>query len=171
MKYETLQKLLKFSISKDETRPYLNGVYFDSKLEQAVSTDGYIMTVSKRLYVPEFADKIINFNDMNVCDREFLKYSSILPRKFEGEFMVTIPKADPIIKGKNERQYGFFLKKDQTWEIAINPPQDIICKLNPHFLKPLQGLTIKVKYNGELNPVVFELVEDDTIYVVMPIKV
>ena len=45
--YDLIEKCLKFSISKDETRRHLNGVYYDSSTLNAVSTDEYILTKSR----------------------------------------------------------------------------------------------------------------------------
>ena len=169
MKYDLVMKCLKFSISKDETRLHLNGVYYNSKDLEAVSTDGYILTASKILYKPEFKDLIVDFNNMTTIDREYLKYQAVIPKKFNTEFEIYIPK-DAVIKGKNQRDYHAYITKEAELIISRETPKEFLVKLNTHFLKPLQGYKLKVGINGELNPIKFELIEDDSYYIVMPMK-
>lgn len=162
-------KCLKFSISKDETKLYMNGVYYNPKDQEAVSTDGYILTVSKMLYKPEFKDLIVDFNNMTIIEMEYLKYQAVIPKKFNTEFEIYIPK-DSIIKGKNQKEYNAYITKEAEVIISRETPKEFLVKINPHFLKPLQGYNLKVGINGELNPIKFELIEDDSYYVVMPLR-
>lgn len=168
--HNVVKKCLKFSISKDETRVHLNGVYFNSEEKEAVSTDGYILTVSKTLYENSFADYIVDFENMTVINREYLNYKPVIPNKFEHNLDISIPKQDPIIKGKNQREYRLYILKDGKIEISKEPSQDYLVALNPHFFKPLQGCTVKVGINGQLNPIKVELIENDSYYIIMPLR-
>ncbi len=160
---------LKFSISKDETRLNLNGVYYDPKLEQAVSTNGFIMTYSKQKYIPELADKIVDFKDMSIISRDFLKYSAVIPVKFKESEIVNISKAlivkqkRPIMKAFYVKGKGFILS-----EIALDSYEFAI---NPEFLKPLVGYTLEFEWNNDLAPIRVTLLENDSYYNIMPMKV
>lgn len=160
---------LKFSVSKDETRLMLNGIYYDPKLGNAVSSDGYVMTYSKSKFVEEFSDKIIDFKNMEVIRKEFLKYSSVIPKTFTNTDTVRILKCHTIyqrrvlIKAYFIKNKGFILS-----ETVIENHEFVI---DPKFLKPLVGHTLVVDYNNSLQPIRFTLKEDDSYFIVMPMKV
>jgi DNA polymerase III sliding clamp (beta) subunit (PCNA family) len=159
---------LKFSISKDETRPNLNGVYFDSKGENAVSTDGYIMTCSKHKYDAELADKIVNFKDMSIVKREFLKYDAIIPKKFKNKATVIITKGLYVKQKRVEIKAYFTL--ENGFILSSTPLENYEFAINPEFLKPLIGNTLDLEYNGALAPIRFTLVDQDSYYIIMPMK-
>lgn len=165
---KVINDCLKFSISKDETRIYLNGVYYDPKLEQAVSTDGHIMTYSKQKYVAEFADKIVDFKDMSIIKREFLKYSGVIPKKFKEKETVNISK-HLYLKQRYCKIKAFFVK-GVGFTLSETALDNYEFAINPEFLKPILGNTLEVEYNGPLEPIRFTIKEDDTYYIVMPIK-
>ena len=75
--YDLVEKCLKFSISKGETRVCLNGVYYDSSTLNAVSTDGYILTKSSFMYMPELSGLIVNYKDMTIIRREYLNWRPV----------------------------------------------------------------------------------------------
>ena len=169
--YKLIEKCLKFSISKDETGFILNGVYYDDSTLDAVSTDGYILTKSRLMYMPELANLIVNYTDMTIIRRDYLKWQSVIPNKFEHNVVVNFPKNDSVIKGKNQREYGAFILNDSRLVISSNVPENALVKLNPHFLKPLQGYTLEVGLNGPLNPIRVSLDgTEDNIYIIMPMK-
>lgn len=173
MSYSKTLKLindcLKFSISKDETRLQLNGIYYDPKLEQAVSTNGYVMTYSKHKYIPEFADKIVDFKDMSIISGEFLKYSSVIPVKFKESEIASIPKT-LIVKQKRPTVKAFYVKGKGfiLSEIALDSYEFAI---NPEFLKPLVGHHLEFEWNNDLAPIRVTIQENDTYYIIMPMKV
>ena len=161
---------LKFSVSKDETRLHLNGVYFDPKSEMAVSTDGFIMTYSRSSYVQEFADMIVDFKSMNTIRREFLKYDAVIPKSFKHVETVKIDKSLGVKSQRRVTIKAFFIK-DQGFILAKNYSGEYEFAINPEFLKPLLGHTLEVSYNEKLSVVHFTLVENDSYYLIMPIKV
>jgi hypothetical protein len=160
---------LKFSISKDETRRQLMGVYFDSKEGNAVSTNGYIMTYSKHKYDAELADKIIDFTDMSVIKREFLKYSAVIPKSFKNKTTVIITK-NLYLKQKGVQIKAYFTL-DNGFVLSSTPLENYEFVINPEFLKPLIGYTLELEYNGKLEPIRVTLIEQDSYYIIMPLKV
>ena len=169
--YDLVEKCLKFSISKDETRVYLNGVYYDSSTLNAVSTDGYILTKSSFMYMPELSDLIVNYKDMTIIRMDYVEWESVIPKNFEHNITVKFPKNDTVIKGRDQNEYGAFILNDGRLVISSNTPENAIVKLNPHFLKPLQGYTLEVGLNGPSNPIRVSLDgTDSNIYFIMPIK-
>ena len=166
--YKLFKKCLESTISKDEIRLNLNGVYFDPKEQQAVSTNGYAMTISKSLYEADFADKIVNFKNMSTIKREFLRYSSVIPKKSQHSEYVRIGE-NVNVKQKRAELKAYFIK-DVGFEIAKDYTGEYEFAIDPKFLKPLIGYTLKVEYNGKLQPIMFTLEEDDSYYIVMPMK-
>jgi len=112
-----VKKCLTDSTSTDIFRPNIMGVYFDPKLNQAVSTNGISMTYSKALYESEFADKIVDFKDMKVIKKEYLKYSTVIPKKFDNSVTVSIGKHLKVTQKKQQlkhfllNQMGLFYLK------------------------------------------------------------
>lgn len=164
-----IDNCLKFSVSTDETRIFLQGVYFNPKLGEAVSTDGYILTYSKAKYVEEFADKIIDFKNMNVINKEYLKYSSVIPKNFKNKETVRIEKNEVITKRQKRCKIKAFYIKNKGFVFAESVNEEYAFAINPYFLKPLVGYTLTVEYNSKLNPLRFTLKDDDSYYIVMPI--
>ena len=165
-----IDNCLKFSISKDETRYYLQGVYFDPKLKNAVSTDGYIMTYSQEKYDEELSDKIIDFNNMQVIKKEYLKYSSVIPKKFDNSEYVKIDKNEAIKNQRHVKIKAFYVKnKGFIFAESINEEYEFA--INPYFLKPLIGYTLTMEYSGKYNPIRFTLKDGDSYYIIMPIRV
>ena len=160
---------LKFSVSKDETRRHLNGVYFDPKGENAVSTNGFIMTYSKYKYDAELADKIIDFTDMSVIKRDFLKYDAVIPKNFKSKAVVQITK-ELYVKQKRVSIKAYYTLEN-GFVLSSTPLENYEFAINPEFLKPLIGNTLELEYNGKLEPIRFTLVDQDSYYIVMPIKV
>lgn len=166
--FKLIETCLKATISKDETRLNLNGVYFDPSKQQAVSTNGYAMTFSKRFYDNDFANKIVDFKNMTTIKKEFLKYAAVIPKKFNNTEMVMLGK-NLDIKQKRPEFKAYFVKgKGFTIEKDFNGEFDFV--LDPKYLKPLIGNNLEVKYNGPLQPVQFTLLEDDSYYIVMPMR-
>jgi len=160
---------LKFSVSKDETRLNLNGIYFDPKGKKAVSTNGYIMTYSSYKYNAAFANKIVDFKNMSVIEREFLKYSAVIPNKFKEKVAVNITK-DLIVKQKRPIIKAYYVK-NEGFKLSDTPLDTFEFVINPEFLKPLVGNVLEMEYNSELNPIRFTLCSQDSYYIVMPIRV
>ena len=166
--YKLIEACLKATISKDETRLNLCGVYFDPKTQRAVSTTGYCMTYSNRMYNADFADKIVDFKNMTTINKEFLNYVQVIPKKFEHS-EVTLIENNVNIKQKRVEFKAYFIK-GKGFTIAKDFDGEFDFCIDPKFLKPLIGYTLKVEYNGKLQPVRFTLEEDDSYYIVMPMK-
>lgn len=166
--YKLIEACLKATISKDETRLNLNGVYFDPKTQRAVSTNGFVMTYSNRMYNADFADKIVDFKNMTTINKEFLKYDAVIPTKFEHS-EVTLISNNVNIKQKRVEFKAYFVK-GKGFTIAKDFDGEFDFCLEPKYLKPLIGYQLEVKYNGPLQPVQFTLEEDDSYYIVMPMK-
>ena len=169
--YNLIKKCLKFSISKDETRLCLNGAYYDNSTLNVVSTDGYILTKSSLMYIPELSGLIVDYKNMTIIRMDYVKWESVIPKKFEHNITVKFPKNDTVIKGRDQNEYGAFILNDGRLVISSNTPENAIVKLNPHFLKPLQGYTLEVGLNNSMNPIRVSLDgTEDNIYIIMPIK-
>lgn len=160
---------LKFSISKDETRPNLNGVYFDPKAENAVSTNGYIMTYSRHKYDDALKDRIIDFKDMRVIKREFLKYEAAIPKVFAKSELVNIRK-DLVVKQRRVTVKAYYVS-GKGFVLSETELEEYEFAINPEFLKPLVGYALVMEYSRPLQPIRFTLVDQDSYYIVMPMKV
>ena len=165
--FKLIDKCLRATISTDETRPYLNGVYFDSKDQRAVSTNGFAMTISESMYDGELADKIVNFKEMRVIQREYLKYQSVIPAKTDHTAVVTIGK-NVDIKQRRAEYKAYFVAGE--FIISNKVIEGYMFALDPKYLKPLIGYTLEVKFDGELQPIMFTLKEGDSYYIVMPME-
>lgn len=166
--FKLIDKCLRATISTDETRVNLQGVYFDSKDQRAVSTNGCAMTISESMYDAELADKIVNFKEMRVVQQEYVKYQSVIPTKTKHTAVVTIGK-NVDIKQRRVEYKAYFVAGE--FIISNKVVDGYMFALDPKYLKPLIGYTLEVKFDGELQPIMFTLKEDDSYYIVMPMKV
>ena len=170
--------LLKFSVSKDETRPHLMHVWHDPDIKALVSTNGHTATILKSRYNSRLDNILIDSKTFEVSMREPVKIVNILPSKFRLEVTYTIEKHHyvrqigakvtkahffedgSISMGGNSSEWGFGRKRLFT--------------VNASFLKHLAtGHSYTFGYNAELTPVVVALNEGNLkgdIFVIMPLN-
>ncbi len=193
--FDLVSACRKHSMSKDETRSYLMGVYFDKEEKVCVSTNGHILTKSKILYCDELAGLIV-MPDYTVNKREFPKWQGVIPSKCDFEAVFSI-EAKHILKGKipQDRTVYFKGRDVSQGEISLERTMDFDFALDSEFLKPLVGHALKFGWNqsctkqynrsGEriddkfcpsLSPVIVRLGHEfgenynEEIYIIMPIK-
>jgi len=166
---ELVLKCRKFAISKDKTRPYLQGVYFDKDEKRSVTTNGYVMSVSKILYQEELGGLLLD-SDFTVFKREFPKWQSVIPSKFNDECFYEIEERF-FIKSKKPEDRKVFFYKDGT--LSLEEKEGYLFALDSFYLEPLKGLKLYFKSNNALSPVTVQLSEDyrEEIFIIMPIKV
>jgi hypothetical protein len=181
-----VKNLLDFSISKDETRPQLNGFYHDEILASVVAVNGHIATISPSLYNPKLKNVIISKN-YDIIDRDYPKISSIIPQKITDKYIVEFKAIDVNFK-KNDLKKNDLKKNDlktkayfyengvdelnrKIISITYERPESFLFILNPYYLsKFTAGHQFVIRYFGEKLPVIFELGEQfDDIFLVMPL--
>jgi DNA polymerase III sliding clamp (beta) subunit (PCNA family) len=164
---DAIKKCLDFSISDDENRPNLNGVFYDSSTGQAVSTNGHTLTATKLYYCSELADKIIG--DNRLIKSKYPRWQYVIPHKLPNSIRITILK-DMVRKGKSQKDRvvyfdgaDFHFEKPLQYKFAIDSA----------FLKPLIGCeNITLCYSdSDLSPIKFQLsTGDDNIFIIMPLN-
>ena len=179
-------KCLKASISKDETRLMLTGVYHHPTLNQAVSTDGHRITFASIYFDDRLKGLIIGQDFTTVKRSDYLKVDILsndrLKTKNSMIFKIDKSHADTSDKLTKSGQGGdraFFLNDGTIYkgnEILEELADKVLFVLNPYYLAPLVGYDYIVDYSGHLNPVRFNLggknigLVNEQTYVVMPLK-
>ncbi|MBN2803003.1 MAG: DNA polymerase III subunit beta [Deltaproteobacteria bacterium] len=99
-----------FSISNDETRPHINGAFFqgDGKVLRMVTTDGHRLT------------KI----ELKVDQAGFYNFSMIIPVKAIHEIRRLLNDGDDVVK-LGTKEGSLFFKKDITIEKAVDDEPEI----------------------------------------------
>jgi len=170
--------LLKFSVSKDETRLHLNSIWHDDKLGALVSTNGHHATILKSRYSPELSNKLIDPNTFQIIHREPVKIAAVIPSKFQTTLNFTIEKHH-FVNTKNRPTHAHFFN-DGTVSIGLlkdlGDKEGRLFTVNAAYLKHLVGGTYAVGTNNELSPVAFSLDHEclelaNDIYIIMPLKV
>lgn len=69
-------KILEMCVAKDETRRYLEGIYYDPKHEAAVAVDGHKLAVSEDCFYHVFGGMIIDPYKLEIIDRDFPLWES-----------------------------------------------------------------------------------------------
>jgi DNA polymerase III sliding clamp (beta) subunit (PCNA family) len=164
---DTIKKCLDFSISDDETRLSITGVFYDPETCQAVSTNGHVLTATKLYYCAELANMIIG--DNRFIPLEFPRWQMIVPTKKLNSVKVNIYK-DLIRKGKLPKDRVlyfdgtcFHIEKIEGYKFAVDSS----------LLKPLIGCeNITLCYSdNNLGPIKFQLsTGDDNVYIVIPLN-
>lgn len=162
--YDLLLNCLKFTISKDETRSYLQGVYHDKEAQKAVSTNGYALTATRMFYDEDLAGKIIG-NDFTTIKRDFVSWKVIVPQTFLHEQVFKVEKHHYV---KTKKPTQIFLTSEG---LRFEPLTDNDLCINAEYLKPLVGLTLKFCWNSPAAPIKVILREDqDDYYIIQPMK-
>lgn len=181
--------MLKFAISKDETRQQLMGVCHVSSVNALCSTNGHVLAHIGSRYDENLADKIINA-EYQTIDRDYPKLEPVIPNndkmtKFEIKIMpsdhwkIKLPKA----ANKEEAQENLKLRniylhldkdKDEYYFSRKKEDDKFILTFNAEYLKPVaDGHTYTVFYSGELSPVkIYPDIErfPNDFYIVMPVR-
>ena len=177
---------LNFSVSKDETRPSLQGVYNCKDLEALVSTNGYHGTILKCRYSEKLEGLIIGPKTFELIDREYPKFSAAIPdlKKLDRQFDITIEKHHFVSYRTGLPPIASFLIIDGKERIIINGTDEekdaAEFNVNASFLKPLaDGCTYRIRYisGKRLSPILINLDHRSEYYsdfnnfmVIMPIK-
>ena len=176
-------KCLKASISKDETRLMLTGVYHHPTLNQAVSTDGHRITFASIYFDDRLKGLIIGQDFTTVKRSDYLKVDIFsndhLKTKNSMIFKIDKSHADTSDKAGKEMSKAFFLNDGTIYkgaDILEALADKVLFVLNPYYLAPLVGYDYIVDHSGQLNPVRFNLggknvgLVNEQTYVVMPLK-
>ena len=172
--------LLKFSVSKDETRLHLNSIWHDDKLGALVSTNGHHATILRSRYSPELSDKLIDPVTYQLINRDAVKIAAVVPSKYKTKLTYTIETHhfSKMIKGRPTITHFF---EDGSISIGGNSSEwgagkTRLFSINAAFLKHLVGRSYHVGINADLSPVSFALDNEELglandIFLIMPLKV
>jgi len=168
-----LDKCLKFSISKDETRRNIMGVNHNSELRARVSCNGHVLTAIFMNYSDELKDLTIDISNGTLIDREFPRVSKVFhPDSYEKMKMRTFTITKDMIKKNASPESGTlrFYKSGPSFDIIDG--ETPLFGLQSKFLEPLaDGSTYEVYYKNEYSPVIFRIVTGYLHYmVIMPFK-
>ena len=179
-------KCLKASISKDETRLMLTGVYHHPTLGQAVSTDGHRITFASIYFDDRLKGLIMGQDFTTVSKSDYVKVDmfSNAQLKTKNSMVFKIDKShvdtsNKLFKSGQGEDKAFFLNNGTIYkgvEILTGLADKVLFVLNPYYLAPLVGYDYIVDYSGHLNPVRFNLggkdlgLVNEQTYVVMPMK-
>jgi hypothetical protein len=169
------RKCLKFSISKDQTRPSLMGVCHAPDIKALTSTNGHVLTALPALFENDLEGKIID-SDFRLIERDFPRLNGIFPdiskAKITGEISISksiaLKNKKPIFAylNKNKENNTYFFTHDSTVNTLI--------AINSYYLKPLEGFTFDFYFFDEHRPLVFSLSRltefRNNIYLIMPVK-
>lgn len=170
--------LLKFSVSKDETRLHLNAIWHDDDLGALVSTNGYHATILRSRYCPQLSDKLICPKTFTLIEREPVKIKTVIPTKFKTELSYTIEKHHFVSSRRSNKPPKAHFYSDGSISIEDEQKEkERLFTVNASFLKYLVGRTYLVGMNNDLSPVCFSLDHTEKvglandIFLVMPLKV
>lgn len=168
-----IKKALELTVSKDETRPHLNDIYYCPDNLCAVSTNGYSLTMSAQHYQPKFAGLTIDHKEMKVIDREFLKYLSVVPTKAPHNGITNIGKQYAQKVKKGNMPVFFHKGAGDILTPSFTRSEGFLFAMNAPLLFPVAiGENLYVRYSGELGAVQFGFDEDYShSVVIMPLKV
>ncbi len=167
---KTLKKLysiLKNCVSKDETRPFLQGVYHCSKLKALVSTDGHKLAVMQTMYNDNLKDIIINENFQEI-NREYPNINRVIPNTEKYKIDTWKIEKYHYVKEKKIKKIYFC----KNGEISFDASSKFLFCLDANNLKYIaDGSSYEIKYFNKLKPIVINLRNDFIDYVlVMPVR-
>ena len=167
--FDLAMKCRNFAIAKDETRPHLMGVYHDAQEKRSLSTNGYVLAISKILFQEELQGLIIDKN-MLVVKREFPKWKKVEPVNFKGSIVFNLPEK-LLLKGKTDLERAVYFH--DNGQVLFEKKENFIFALDGANLKPIIGNALRFKWNSDLSPVLVELSEDypEEKFIIMPVKV
>lgn len=171
-----IKKALELTISKDQTRPQLMGVYYCPDRALAVSSNGYQLTMSTHHYQSALAGLIVNYKEMETIDREFLKYQAVIPSKDKcTHATVTIGKQYAQKVRNGNMPVYFYATATDLLEVSYDKRDGYLFAINAPLMFPVaidEALTVRYVKDSPLSPVHFGF---DSEYkhsvVIMPLKV
>lgn len=159
-------KLLSESLSDDETRPFLQGVFFHED-GYKVSCDGHRLFRTTFGYVEELKGKILDPKSVTLIDRTFPKTSSVIPTRHKDKLIKVTFKRNQF-KSYKRRPVKVYIVKDGDGHILSDNPENSIACFNYRYLKDLHG-ELNVYYGSQLSPVLIEI-DKFSDYTVMPMR-
>lgn len=160
--------LIKFA-STDETRPHLEVINFNEKLEMVVSTDGQRLFATKCFYDKERAGKSFRVDVFKTCgelvekEDEYPNIMEAIPKKgFDCVCHLKIPRFLSKFKSVNNAviRLGVDLRgENASLVIEPNGLSKGSVGFNGVFLASLAGEEVKMFFNGPLDP--FVITESD----------
>lgn len=169
---DLIDKCLHESISKDETRPNLSGVYFCPETKSRVSCDGHRLTITATGYSDRMSGLIFNPVELQVINREYPKHQTIIPTKSPNRtFIVDFPSHLSYMAHSPKHPVKTYLQNDGT--LSHERKEDSLACFNPYYLKPFKGLKMEVGYYDANSPIkiyFFDSYNEEHLYLLMPLK-
>lgn len=184
LRIKTWTKLLLNSVSKDETRPQLNGIFYCEKYG-AVTCNGHTLFFDKTIQVPELYGKILNPTNYQLINREYVKFETFIPNVADMDKMTLILPKFKKQAGILPQSYHVYKHKEtnEIKGIQVNGDHlelddyNYLFTFNLNLILPLSGLTISVRYTESQKPLSFNVDyrqdDDETTnrgLIVMPLK-
>jgi len=167
-----INKCLMFAISKDETRPFLNGVIHYSQLKALVATNGVVATILKSRYREEIKDVIIS-PEFDVIEREYPKIEAVIPIKDKCKVLKF--KLEKYHYRKDKRPIKLYFLTDNRIQFELPKDEDLLFVLDANNLKTIaDGSEYFVMYKDRNCPIAFNLSPADTfddMFVICPLRV
>jgi len=158
-----------FCISDDETRPYLNGIYFD-ETGVSVATDGYVLSHSRMLFEEKLKGLLIGEN-LKVIERDFPKWKLLLPSKFTNKVNAIKLNKNLLKKSKKALERTIYFDGEN---FKFDKPEKFEFAIDSKLLTPLlkDETIINIEWNNALQAIkiVFSDSMPDEFMIVMPIK-
>ena len=167
-----LYKNLNHSISKDETRRYLQGVVHDSRIESLCSTNGHSATILKSLYNEELKDIILDKN-YQIIGREPVKIHSIIPDHTK------LKKTEFLLESKYWKSSKtainiYFDVNEDIGSISYTESDNTAFCIDARLLKyVLDDKKYLIAYQGKMRPILINLYTESNftdVLLVMPLK-
>jgi len=169
-----IKKAIEFSMSKDETRPFLNGWIHYEKLKALVSCNGFVLTCSQSLYDDNLKNIIISPKEYQSVQREYPRVEAVIPDLSKLESGVVQIKKVFKVKGKEVVKL-YLYKDDDNFHFSFEEKENAILVIDARNIAPLtDDCSYEFKYSKKLNPIVFNLSYGETFndyFLLLPLKV
>lgn len=176
-KIKTIKDALKFSSCKDENRPSIIGYHHNDSIKSVVSTNGYVMTVSKSLYDEKLKGLTVMPDAISLNPSSFPDFISLINSKDNSEIKeakVNIMKMFSVKMKGQVIPVHFNMKENGEIVSSFQRKKETLFTINSKFLSPLaDGVTRYVRWKDACGTVYFSLFDDnkfEDFMVIMPIK-
>lgn len=166
---ELILEVRNFCISKDKTKPYLNGVYFD-ETGVSISTNGYVLSHSRMLFEEKLKDLIIGEN-FTVIERGSPNWKIVIPSKFTNKVNAIKLNKNLLKKSKKQLERAIYFDGEN---FKFDKPEKFEFAIDSKLLTPLlkDETVINIEWNNALQAIkiVFSDSMPDEFMIVMPIR-
>ncbi|MCH7928766.1 MAG: hypothetical protein IID03_12435 [Candidatus Dadabacteria bacterium] len=169
---ETLKtKLLNDSISKDETRPFLQGFNHNAKLKALVSSNGFTACILRSRYESKLSGLVIDPKTHTIINLEYPNIARVVPDWKKLKTTTIKIEKRHFVKTKIPTKIYF---SDINNALTFDKPERYAFCLNAAFLKNLVDTDVAIAYGGEVSPILVALHEDNfdaDIFMIMPLNI